>query len=48
MAASFPEDAQGKELKRRIAAFVKDPEAFKPATMVAAPPGSPIGEDGGL
>ena len=48
MAASFPEDTQGKELKRRIAAFVKDPEGFKSAPMVAAPPGSPIGEDGEL
>jgi Met-zincin/Domain of unknown function (DUF5117) len=42
---SQPADANGQEIKRRIAAFEQDPEKFKPEPVVTAPPGMPIGED---
>ena len=38
-------DADGEEIKRRIAAFERDPEKFKPLPVLPAPPGSPIGDD---
>jgi Met-zincin/Domain of unknown function (DUF5117) len=38
-------DAGAMELKRRIAAFERDPGKFKAEPIIEAPPGSPIGED---
>ena len=38
-------DANGEEIRRRIAAFERDPEKFKAQPVVPAPPGSPIGDD---
>ncbi len=38
-------DASGEEIKRRIAAFERDPEKFRPEPVMPAPPGSPIGDD---
>jgi hypothetical protein len=38
-------DASGVEIRRRIAAFERDPEKFKPEPPTAVPPGSPIGDD---
>ena len=38
-------DASGEEIKRRSAAFERDPEKFKPEPVIPAPPGSPIGDD---
>jgi Met-zincin len=42
---SQPESASGDEIKRRIAAFERDPEKFKPEPVMEGPPGSPIGDD---
>jgi hypothetical protein len=36
------------ELKRRIAAFERDPDKFQLAPMIDAPPGNPIGDDEAL
>jgi hypothetical protein len=41
-------DAATTELKRRIAAFERDPDKFQLAPMIDAPPGSPIGDDEAL
>jgi Met-zincin/Domain of unknown function (DUF5117) len=40
-----PANANGDEIKRRIAIFERDPERFKPEPVVETPPGSPIGDD---
>jgi len=42
---SQPANADGDEIKRRIAIFERDPERFKPEPVVETPPGSPIGDD---
>jgi len=42
---SQPANANGDEIKRRIAIFERDPERFKPEPVVQTPPGSPIGDD---
>jgi hypothetical protein len=42
---SQPANANGDEIKRRIAIFERDPERFKPEPVVDTPPGSPIGDD---
>jgi Met-zincin/Domain of unknown function (DUF5117) len=42
---SQPANANGDEIKRRIAIFERDPERFKPDPVVETPPGSPIGDD---
>ena len=38
-------DANGEAIKRRIEAFERDPEKFKPEPVIPAPPGSPIGDE---
>jgi hypothetical protein len=38
-------DAADAELKRRIAAFEREPDKFKPNPVIEVPPGMPIGED---
>ena len=45
IAQSQPTDANGDEIKRRIAAFEHEPEKFKPLEVIQVPPGSPIGDD---
>jgi Met-zincin/Domain of unknown function (DUF5117) len=46
IAGSQPTDANGQEIKRRVAKYVSDPENIKlPSPVVPAPPGSPIGDD---
>jgi hypothetical protein len=45
IAQAQPANANGDEIKRRIALFERDPERFKPEPVVEAPPGSPIGDD---
>jgi hypothetical protein len=45
MGQSPARDASTMEMKRRIAAFDRDPDKFKAAPVIDAPPGSPIGED---
>ena len=45
IAQSYATDANGEEIKRRIEAFERDPEKFKPEPVMAAPPGSPIGDE---
>ncbi len=48
MGQSPARDAASMEIKRRIAAFERDPDKFKPEPVIDAPPGSPIGEDEAL
>ena len=45
IAQTYATDANGEEIKRRIEAFERDPEKFKPEPVMAAPPGSPIGDE---
>jgi hypothetical protein len=45
IAQSQPTDSSGDEIKRRIVAFERDPEKFKPLEIMPVPPGSPIGDD---
>jgi len=45
IARSQPPDANGYQIKHRIADFERDPEKFKPQQVMKTPPGSPIGDD---
>ena len=45
IAASEPGTPVGDAIKRRIAAFERAPESFKPEPTIDTPPGMPIGED---
>jgi hypothetical protein len=45
---SQPANASADEIKRRIAAFERDPEKFKPQPVMEVPAGSPIGDDEAL
>ncbi len=45
MGQSQPTTASGEEIKRRIAAFEREPEKFQFRPVVEVPPGAPIGDE---